>query len=153
MAVFFAACIAACVLALGGSATQLGPWYYSLAQPGWKPPDWLFGPAWTTIFLLTSLSIALGWRHLDEENDRRRLIGMFFMNAMLNVWWSVLFFGLHRPDWALYEVGFLWLSILVPLVFLWRVSKLASLLLVPYLGWVTFAAVLNWSVVQLNAPF
>ena len=84
---------------------------------------------------------------------REWIIALFAINGFLNILWSLLFFRLRRPDWALGEVGFLWLSILLPIVVLARFSKPASALLLPYLAWVSFAAVLNWKVVQLNAPF
>ena len=82
--------------------------------------------------------------------DNRRA---FSLNAFLNTLWSLLFFRLKRPDWAVYEVGFLWLSIVLLIVLLARESRTASWLLSPYLAWVSFAAVLNWTIVQLNAPF
>ena len=78
---------------------------------------------------------------------------MFLLNGMANILWSPLFFKLRRPDWALWEVPFLWLSILVPIVLLFPISRTASLLLTPYLAWVSFAAFLNLTIVRLNPPF
>ncbi|HEY4986895.1 MAG TPA: TspO/MBR family protein, partial [Bradyrhizobium sp.] len=80
-------------------------------------------------------------------------IGLFALNGFLNVLWSSLFFALRRPDWALIEVVFLWLSILLPIGVFWRLARPASLYLLPYLAWVSFAALLNLAVVGLNAPF
>jgi len=141
------------VLVLGGLATDLGPWYQSLEKPAWQPPDWLFGPVWTLIFGLAVASAVSAWWATAERAARLRIIWLFGLNGALNVIWSLLFFRLQRPDWALAEVGLLWLSIVVLIVVLARHSARASWLLVPYLAWVTFAGWLNWAVVRLNYPF
>jgi tryptophan-rich sensory protein len=141
---------AAVVAALGLLMTDLGPWYYDLRMPPWKPPDALFGPAWTLIFACAALAGAFGWRALRNNAARLALCGYFAINAVLNLLWSALFFRLHHPDWALLEVGLLWSSIVVVMVTVWRGSRTASWLLLPYLMWVSFAAVLNLSVVKLN---
>jgi len=136
--------------ALGTTMTELGPWYQNLDFPAWKPPDVLFGPAWTLIFALVALLAYFGWINASSRREREWLIGLFSLNGFLNVLWSFLFFRLQRPDLALIEVFGLWLSILVLIVFLWRFSRRAAWLLVPYIAWVTLAAALNWSVVELN---
>ncbi len=139
--------------AVGALTTQLGPWYYSLALPSWKPPDWLFGPAWTLIFGLAAMSGYLSWSRAPRNDvSQARILALFAINAMLNISWSVLFFRLHRPDWSLLEVSLLWLSIVALMVMTSRSSRLASLLLLPYLLWVSFAAFLNLSIVRLNGP-
>jgi tryptophan-rich sensory protein len=148
-----AAALALVVAALGSTMTDLGPWYSGLRFPAWKPPDWLFGPAWTTIFACVALSAGRAWVHSPSLPYRARLLALFVVNGLLNVAWSALFFGLHRPDWAMTEVVVLWASIVVLIVYAWRASPVAALLLVPYLAWVSFAAALNWAVVKLNAPF
>ena len=81
------------------------------------------------------------------------MIGLFALNGFLNILWSLLFFRMQRPDWAFAEVMLLWLSVLLLVVICWRHSRLAGLLLLPYLAWVSVAAALNWSVVELNGPF
>lgn len=151
--VVVAALAASLIAMLGAAATDLGPWYQSLKKPTWQPPDWLFGPAWTLIFGLTAMAAIVAWRRASRSGDRKRVIGLFALNALLNILWSLLFFRVKRPDWALIEVGLLWLSILLPMIVFARHAKAASALLMPYLIWVTFAAVLNLSVVRLNAPF
>jgi tryptophan-rich sensory protein len=138
---------------LGALTTQLGPWYYSLQKPSWQPPDWLFGPAWTLIFALSALSGVMYWRRAESREHRHQVLAAFALNAFLNTLWSLLFFRLERPDWALYEVGFLWLSIVLLIVLIGRGTLHGASLLVPYVLWVSFAAVLNWKVMQLNAPF
>lgn len=148
-----AAAAATTIAVLGALTTDLGNWYESLLKPSWQPPDWLFPPAWTTIFALSAIAGVLAWRDAPDGRARESILVLFSFNAFLNVLWSALFFRLHRPDWALYEVGFLWASILVLIVVLMRWSRTASLLLIPYLAWVSFATLLNDKVVRLNAPF
>lgn len=140
------------VAGLGGWATQLGPWYAALKQPPWKPPDAWFGPAWTLIFALTTWAALRVWVR-STGAARRRWAAALAFNAALNVLWSVLFFALRRPDWALAEVGLLWLSIALLVALAWPADRRAALLLLPYLVWVAFAATLNAAVVQLNGPF
>ena len=147
------AAAAAVAVAVGASATDLGPWYQALRKPSSQPPDWLFGPAWTLIYALAALSAATAWTAAREGAQRTRIVALFGLNALLNVLWSELFFGLHRPDWALAEVVLLWLSILTLIIALRPISSHAAWLLLPYLAWVTFAGVLNQAVVRLNAPF
>jgi tryptophan-rich sensory protein len=151
--IVIAALAAISVATLGATITDLGPWYQSLQEPAFKPPDILFGPAWTIIFALAALSGVLAWQGADNRAAREWIVGLFSLNGFLNILWSVLFFRVKRPDWALYEVGFLWLSIAVLIIMLARYSKWASILQVPYLAWVAFAGLLNWAVVRLNAPF
>jgi benzodiazapine receptor len=145
--------VAVTVATLGGMLTDIGPWYQNLRKPSWQPPNWAFGPAWTTIFALAVVSAVLAWRNATDAAAQRQLIVLFVLNACLNVLWSALFFALRRPDWALWEVGFLWLAIVLPMIVTWRLSRAASICLLPYLLWVSFAAFLNFTVVRLNAPF
>lgn len=137
------------VAVLGAWLTDLTPWYYALKRPSWQPPDRLFGPAWTVI--LTCASYAL---YLGLHTPAAALIAVLFVvNGVANILWSPLFFKFGRPDWALKEVPFLWLSILAPMVVLWPVSRTGAWLLLPYLLWVSFATVLNWTIVRMNRPF
>jgi tryptophan-rich sensory protein len=148
-----AAASALAVAGLGALTTNIGSWYYRLRKPGWQPPDWLFGPAWTLIFALAALAGVLYWQRERNRDKRLLTLSMFALNGFLNTLWSLLFFRFERPDWALYEVSLLWLSIALLIVLLGRASSSAAALLVPYLAWVSFASVLNWKIVQLNAPF
>ena len=142
----------ACAVA-GGLLTTLGPWYDALRRPSWQPPDWAFGPAWTLIFTLAAVSGYLAWQGAATTEDRTLVVVLFLSNAIINAAWSGFFFALRRPDWALVEVAFLWSSVALMIVLLWPISSTASLLLVPYLAWVSFAATLNLAIVRLNAPF
>lgn len=137
----------------GGLLTKIGQWYFDLRKPAWQPPNWLFGPAWTVILGLAGWAFVLAWRGSDDQSDHALLIGLYAVNGVFHFLWSPLFFTLRRPDWALWEVPFLWASVLALCVVLRDLSVLASWLIVPYLAWVSFAAILNWKIVQLNAPF
>jgi tryptophan-rich sensory protein len=139
------------VASLGAWVTDIGPWYRALRKPSWQPPDWAFGPAWSTIFLCAAVALVLAWR--VPGADRSLLLGIWVVNAVLNVTWSVLFFRLQRPDWAVWEVVPLWLSILWMLLAAGRLSPTAGWLMVPYLAWVTFATVLNRAIIARNTPF
>lgn len=151
--ILVAAGAALLVALLGGAATEIGPWYYSLHKPAWQPPDWLFAPVWTAIYALTALAGVLAWNRTHIRAARLRLLGLFAFNALLNVLWSELFFHARRPDLALIEVVPFWLSIALLAAVLWPVSRGAGLAMLPYLAWVLFAAVLNLAIVRLNQPF
>ena len=138
------------VLGVGGLMTEVGPWYENLRKPAWNPPNWIFGPAWTVILGLAAWSGVLAWSHTHSSSDRALILGVFGTNIVLHMLWSPLFFNLKRPDWALIEVPFLWLSIVVLMVCTSRFSALASWLLAPYLLWVSFAAFLNLTIVRMN---
>jgi tryptophan-rich sensory protein len=148
-----AAAAATTAAVLGIAVTDLGPWYYGLKEPAWKPPDWLFGPAWTLIFITAAMAGLIGWWSVPARRFRLQMLSLFALNIFLNTLWSYLFFRAHRPDWALYEVGFLWLSIAALIWLLWPAVRTAAWLLTPYLAWVAFAAAVNRAVVQLNGPF
>jgi tryptophan-rich sensory protein len=148
------AVLAALATALtGGLLTEIGPWYRGLRKPSWQPPDWAFGPAWTLIFACAAWSGVVAWEATGDDGLHLRIAALFAANAVLNVVWSLLFFRLRRPDWAMIEVRLLLLSIVALIVGLAPIAPQAAWLIVPYLLWVTFAAVLNREVVRLNAPF
>lgn len=135
--------------AVGAALTPLTPWYRGLERPWFQPPDWAFGPAWTLIFALSAAGFVRAWR----AGAGRLLVVLFVVNGVLNAAWSLLFFTLQRPDWALIEVVPLWLSILAMILEARRHDRRAAQLIAPYLAWVTFAACLNWAIYRLNAPF
>ena len=142
--------VAQAIGGIGAFTTDLGPWYQSLNKPWWQPPDWLFGPAWTIIFALTAASAAYAWRNATTGTSRAIIVVLYLTSGLFNILWSVLFFQIERPDWALIEAGALWTSVLIPILVVSRYSKKAGWLLVPYISWVTFAAILNYKIVQLN---
>jgi tryptophan-rich sensory protein len=134
---------------IGGAVTEIGPWYFGLIKPTWQPPDWAFGPIWTLIYITTGIAGVRAWR-LGDARQRRLFLIALLINCALNVLWSLLFFKMQRPDLSLIEVVALWLSI-VPLILLpLRYSPRSSLLILPYLAWVSVAAYLNLTIVRLN---
>lgn len=153
MPAVLAGLVALLVAVVGATITDLGPWYRSLRQPPWAPPDPLFGIAWTVIFALIALSAVRAWCSTASQRAAEWIIGVFALNGFLNILWSFLFFRVQRPDWALIELGLLWLSVVALILLCWRHSRTAALLLLPYLAWVSFAGALNWEIVRLNGPF
>lgn len=148
-----AALAALLVAVLGATMTDLGPWYQSLRQPEWAPPDFAFGIVWTLVFAFIAIAGVTAWHATRTSRDAETLIALFAFNGFLNLLWSFLFFRMQRPDWALIEVVALWLSIVALILVSARHSRTAALLLIPYLLWVSIAAALNWQVVELNGPF
>jgi tryptophan-rich sensory protein len=138
------------VAILGGLSTDLGPWYLALKEPFWKPPDFAFGPIWSTIFILSGVAW-VGTKHLTTDPVfLNRLTILFWLNGFLNIFWSILYFRFQRLDWSLYESVFLWLSVLAIFLTIRKVSNKYSLYMLPYLIWVSIAIALNYQTLQLN---
>ncbi len=137
----------------GGLLTRLDGWYYGLRKPVWQPPNWLFAPAWTLIFILEAAAGVIGWHAAPDAAAATALIASFVLNGVLNILWSWFFFWRRRPDFALREVGALWLSVLAMMLVLAQHAGLAWIFLLPYLLWVSFASFLNYTIVRLNQPF
>ncbi len=125
-------------------------WYATIEKPTFTPPGWVFGPVWTTLYLLTGVAAFLVWQKGLRSRAVRVALGWFVVQLVLNALWSPVFFGLHRIDLALVVVILLWAAIVVTIYRFFRVSRPAALLLVPYLLWVSFATVLNFSLWRLN---
>lgn len=150
LVVSLAVCFAAA--GIGGSVTtsSLEDWYQTINKPSWNPPDWLFGPVWTTLFAMMSVAAWLVWRASGFRGAQLAFV-WFGLQLLLNVFWSFLFFGQRNPGWAAIEIVVLWLAIAITIALFWKHSRLAALLMIPYLLWVSFAAVLNFTIWQLNA--
>jgi tryptophan-rich sensory protein len=151
-ALAFFVLLVAVASAIGSAVTlpQIPGWYAGLEKPPFNPPNWLFGPAWTLLFGMMAVAGWLVWR----ERGLRGAPGafaLFGVQLALNALWSVIFFGMQQPGLAFVEIIVFWLSILATLVAFWRVRPLAGWLFVPYLLWVSYAAVLNGSIWLLNA--
>ncbi len=125
-------------------------WYASIQKPSFNPPSWVFAPVWTLLFLLMGISLYLVWIEGWKKRNVRKAILIFGVQLALNVLWSLLFFGLKSPFYALLEIVILWLAILLTIIEFYKISKKAALLLVPYLLWVSFASILNFYVWMLN---
>lgn len=132
-----------------GSQFMPGAWYRGLAKPSWNPPNWVFGPVWTALYVMIAFAGWLVWR--GDGNRRTSMLTFWGAQLVLNAAWSWLFFGLERPDLAMIDIVFLWLVIGAFTIGAWRVSRAASLLFVPYWLWVTFASALNFAIWRLNA--
>ena len=141
------------LLTFSASATAVfvadNGWYAGLAKPAWNPPGWLFGPVWTLLYAMMAVAAWRVWRRGGWARQKTALV-LFVVQWALNALWTPLFFGLHRPGWALVEILVLLIAILATLRAFWRVDRPAGLLLLPYAAWVSFATVLNWTIWRLN---
>jgi translocator protein len=146
---FVVLCLA--VAAAGGAvtATSVGTWYAGLAKPAFNPPNWVFGPAWTTLYLMMAFA---GWRvwRRRRADDVRLALGAWALQLALNLGWSFVFFGARLIGAALAEIALLLAAILATAVLFWRIDRLAGALFVPYAAWVAFATALNAALWRLN---
>ncbi|WP_416900172.1 MAG: TspO/MBR family protein [Minwuia sp.] len=138
--------------ASSGALFRPGGWYRDLDKPAWRPPDWLFGPVWMVLYGMIAVSGWLVWQSAGWSGAPEA-IAVYGVQLVLNALWSAVFFGMRRPDLALAEIVLLWLSIVATILLFQPFSQTAAWLLVPYLIWVSFAAVLNFSVYRRNRPF
>lgn len=129
--------------------TSVDTWYATLRKPSWNPPSWVFGPVWTTLYVLMAIATWRVWR-AESSNGARLVVRLYGAQLGLNALWSVLFFGLHQPGAALIDVVVLWLVLIRMLVRFRETDTLAGLLWIPYVLWVSFAAVLNAAIWELN---
>lgn len=125
-------------------------WYAELTKPSFTPPDWLFAPAWLVLYTLMGIAIFLIWQKGLEQKHAKFAFTLFFVHLALNILWSILFFGFHNVLLALVDIVAFWFMIIVLIKMFWPLNKLAAYLLVPYLLWVSFAMLLNFSIWQLN---
>jgi tryptophan-rich sensory protein len=147
-------CFGGAVLATalaGGSVSQPGGWYQGLRKPAFTPPSWVFGPAWTVLYVLIAWSGYRVWRR-PASPARRRALGWWGAQLVLNGAWSPIFFGLQRPGWALVDLGLLVPAVAAYTAAARRVDRPAAWMMAPYLGWIGFATALNAGIVVLNRP-
>ena len=137
--------------AVGGIATagSIGGWYQTIAKPDWNPPGWVFGPVWTTLYLMMGVAAWIVWRQAGPGTKAWPL-ALFAVQLALNALWSFVFFAWHQIGWALVEILALWVAITATIASFLRVSKVAAVLLVPYLAWVSFASFLTYTIWTLN---
>ena len=139
-----------CTAAIGGAASiNAGPLYQQMQRPDWAPPGAVFGPVWSVLYMLMAISAWLIWRNGGWRAARPALT-LFMVQLIFNALWSWLFFGWRLGALSFADILLLWVLIVATLVSFWRISPLAGALLIPYLLWVSFASVLNWSIWQLN---
>ena len=146
---WFALVFAAAWIGSSSTMPEIQGWYATLQKPSFNPPDWIFGPVWTTLYALMAISAWLVWRPAGFAGARLPL-AVFLIQLVLNTLWSILFFGQHEIGAALVDIALLWLAIVLMIVLFIRRHRLAGLLQVPYLAWVSFASVLNYEIWRLN---
>lgn len=128
---------------------SISTWYAYINKPNFSPPNWVFGPVWTTLFALMGIALFLVWKN-DNTTYKKKAVSIFFVQLVLNTLWSIIFFGLHSPFGAFIEIILLWIAILFTIIYFAKISKTAGILLLPYIIWVSFAGVLNFFIWQLN---
>ncbi len=159
---FFKLVIAVIICELAGvigsvfTVSAIPAWYNGLVKPALNPPNWMFGPVWTTLYFLMGISLFLIWSSYAEASEGqvkkkiKTALIIFAAQIFLNAIWSIIFFGLHNPFWALIDIILLWLAIIFTIIYFYKISRPAAWLLLPYILWVSFAAYLNYSIWLLN---
>jgi benzodiazapine receptor len=132
--------------------TGVGSWYQQIRRPSWNPPGWVFGPVWTTLYIMMGVVLYLLWKEAPAGVQKRGAIGLWAAQLFFNFCWSLLFFNQHRIGVALIDLLLLWILILLTIFAFAKFNKVAAWLLVPYIAWVTFAGILNYSIWILNKP-
>ena len=131
-------------------SNEVKGWYRDLRKPAWNPPDAVFGPVWTVLYLLMGISLYLVWSAEIPSSLRNTALFLFGIQLILNFFWSIIFFKQMEMGWALAEIGLLWVMILVTILFFGRIRPLAAWLMVPYICWVSFATILNYRIWRMN---
>lgn len=139
LVLFVGVCLAVGFIA---STWSPGEWYQTINKPSWTPPNWVFGPVWTLLYIMMGVAAWLVWREFGFSGAKVAL-GVFFVQLALNFLWSYLFFGIRSPAAAFIDLAFLWIAILVTIVLFWSRNTVAGALLLPYIAWVTYAGSLN----------
>lgn len=142
-------------LAVGGisgifTVKAIPGWYAQLNKPWFNPPNWLFSPVWTSLYIMMGIALWLVWKSDAPQKLKQRAIYLFAAQLALNFFWALIFFNLHQIGWALVEIIAMWATILLTIFAFAKVNKMATWLLVPYISWVSFASILNYSVWELN---
>jgi len=149
LVVFIVVCIGAGGLGSIATTPEIEGWYKTIAKPSWNPPGWIFGPVWTTLYIMMAIAVWLVWKHAGFKAAKLPLV-LFGVQLLLNIAWSWIFFGMHQPGWAFAEIIVLWLAITATTILFFKKSKIAGGLMVPYLAWVSFASVLNFTIWRMN---
>jgi translocator protein len=125
-------------------------WYQTIQKPTWNPPNWIFGPVWTTLYVMMGIALWVVWKEDTSRELKIIAFVLFAVQLLLNFFWSFIFFKLEQPGWAFAEIVVLWVAILATIFAFGQVNKAAAWLLVPYISWVTFAGILNYTIWRLN---
>ncbi len=150
LALFILLSLAAGAIGSIFTLNSIPTWYATLSKPSFAPPNWLFGPVWTTLYILMGISAYLIWEKGMKKKLVRNALLLFALQLILNALWSILFFGLRSPLYGLVCIALLWLSIALTIKLFYSIDKRAAYLLIPYILWVSFASILNYSIWMLN---
>jgi translocator protein len=131
--------------------TGVDSWYTTIQKPSWNPPNWIFGPVWTTLYVLMGISLFLIWKAGTSKETKRSALILFALQIIANFFWSFIFFDQHQMGLAFAEIIVLCLLILLTIFSFAKINKVAAWLLVPYISWVSFAAILNFTIWRLNS--
>ncbi len=137
---------------IGSLATYpaIPTWFATLNKPIFSPPNWLFAPVWTALYILMGISLYLVWVKGTKIKRNKEAINLFLIQLGLNFLWSFIFFGFRNPSLAFLEIIALWILLLMTILRFWKISKIAAYLLMPYIAWISFASILNLAIVLLN---
>ena len=152
MKLFISILIPLAVGAVAGLFTASGVdgWYAVANKPWFNPPNWIFAPVWTSLYVLMGIALFLVWRADVDKKIKQTAISLFAIQLTVNFFWSFIFFKMQQPGWAFAEIILMWLMIFFTIIWFSKISTIAAWLLVPYICWVSFALVLNYSIWQLN---
>ncbi|QQG43187.1 MAG: tryptophan-rich sensory protein [Candidatus Daviesbacteria bacterium] len=143
-------CLGAGIIGSFFTVSSIPTWYATLNKPSFSPPNWIFGPVWTVLYILMGVSLYLALSG-KGKGEREKAVRIFAMQLFLNIAWSVIFFGMRNPILAFVDIVFLWIAIFLTIKSFYKINKLAGNLLIPYLLWVSFASILNLAIVLLNS--
>jgi translocator protein len=143
-------CLAAGWIGSFFTSASVDTWYQNLNKPWFNPPDRLFAPVWTFLYILMGISLSVVWSSPAVSQKKKTALAIFSIQLLLNIMWSAFFFGLQNPLLALAEIFLLWLAVIITILSFRRISQISAYLLTPYLLWVTFALILNYSIVTMN---
>jgi tryptophan-rich sensory protein len=132
------------------TSTSVTTWYPTIAKPAFTPPDWVFAPVWTFLYILMGIAFGIVWNAKRNHPARQKALFFFFLQLILNGLWTYFFFGVNQLGWASVEIIILWLTIENTIWYFYRINKLAAWLMAPYVLWVTFASVLTLTIWSLN---
>jgi tryptophan-rich sensory protein len=152
LAVFFWIIITLAVGLAAGMVSRPDTWYFALSKPSWNPPAWIFAPVWILLYALMGAAAGFIWQRRAVSQSTPAL-SLYVIQLILNIIWPLIFFGMHNPGLAFAEICLLWLAIMATLFTFWRVYRPAGILLIPYILWVSFATVLNFTIWRMNISF
>ena len=152
MKLFISILIPLLVGAISGYFTSSGVngWYEAANKPWFNPPNWIFAPVWTGLYIMMGIAFFLVWKTETDRSVKQSAVFLFAAQLILNFFWSLIFFKMQQPGWAFAEIILMWVTILLTILAFGKISSTAAWLLVPYISWVSFATVLNYSIWRLN---